>query len=100
MTLENKKKLTSDYYNTGLTLLEIAEKYQVKKGNIHNILKEVGKIGVNPLRPASKKSESFIMVIDGKKNMEHAAMILNEYGVDFLIPDKFETTVEVQSSIN
>lgn len=92
MTTEQGNEIAHAFYNTGLTLEQIAKKYNIKEGSIHDICKK-------HKSEQNKKNFTGVLLIN-PKDLEIAMNILAEYSIDFEQPKKCELNIFYESKLN
>lgn len=92
ITEETKRQVAHAFYNTGMTLKEITDKYGVVQGHIHSICKKY--------KSEQKKKNLTGVLLLNPKDLEIATNILREYSIDFEQPKKCELNIFYESKLN
>lgn len=92
MTTKQGKEIAHDFYNTGLTLKDIAEKHDIPQGYIHNFARKYKS-------EQNKKNFTGVLLFN-PKDLEIAMNVLSEYSIEFEQPKKCELNIFYESKLN
>lgn len=89
---KDKKEISYLYWCSKQNLKQIAQRFDISPQTVTTIAQKFG-------NPTLRKNKQKVILVP-EEEIKTTLMILNEYGMQYTIPYKFDLTYQIESKIN